>query len=97
MRMAECGQHPGFTLESLVQMRIAGHTRRQDFDGDRPIQPRVPCLVNLSHSSATRGSKEFIRTQASAGHETMSEQGSVGGGRDPAVKGVHGFTVEAQE
>ena len=97
VRMAERGEHSGFPLQPLVQSRIAGYIRGQDFDRDRPLQARVPRLVNSSHPSGLDGSKDFIGTESSAWHERISLRESLSRSRHVTVNGIHCFAVKAQQ
>ena len=72
VRMAERGQHPGFALESLFQIRITRDMRGENLDGDRSVEPRVPRLVDLAHPAGTDPRHDFIGTETSARNRDSS-------------------------
>jgi len=48
---------------------IERHARRQDLDGDIPLQPRVVRAVHLAHAARSDGRQDLVRTQASSGSQ----------------------------
>ena len=52
MRVAECRQRLGLTLEPLSQVGIAGDMRGQDLDGDGAIETRILGFVDLTHATS---------------------------------------------
>ncbi len=60
MRVGQGGDRLGLALEAELQLRVLRQVRGQHFDRDRPVEPRVPGLVNLPHRlrrRAARGSR----------------------------------------
>ena len=69
MGMTECRECSRFAFEPLTPDRIFGVGGRQDFDGDGPLETRVPCRVHLAHPSSAERREDFVRAQALAdGH-----------------------------
>jgi hypothetical protein len=54
-------------LEAVAQNTIVADARRQYFDGDGPIQPRVTCTVDLPHAAGADGRNDFVRPEARTG------------------------------
>src|SRR3970040_555540 len=68
--MAERGERPGFALEPLLQGRISGDVRREDFDGDRTVEPRVARAIDFAHPARAEERDNLIRPESSAGRES---------------------------
>ena len=51
VRMVECRNGSRFALESGQTLRIAGHRRREHFEGDRAPELRVDRAIHLAHSA----------------------------------------------
>ena len=49
--MIERGHRAGFAFEARPAIGIANKLFREDFDGDRAIEPCVPRLVDLTHAT----------------------------------------------
>jgi len=49
--MLQPRQKPGFAVESLREGRVGAVRQRQQFQGDRPVELRLPRLVNHAHSA----------------------------------------------
>jgi hypothetical protein len=56
-----------FALESLTGLGRVAELRRQDLDRDGSLQPRIARPVDLSHSSGTELTEDFVRAEARAG------------------------------
>ena len=63
MRVVETGNGPGFPFEPLSQAGSLGKMFWQDFNGHDAIQPRVSCLVHLSHAAGAQHPQNLVRTQ----------------------------------
>jgi hypothetical protein len=61
------GNSFGFTLHALLQFRIRGKMRRQNFDGDGAVEASVLGTINLSHTARTEGRENFVRAEFGAG------------------------------
>ena len=50
------GRHGAcLAVEPLAKLRVGRQAVRQDLDGDRAVQPRVPRAVDLSHAARAEG------------------------------------------
>jgi hypothetical protein len=67
--MLDGGDSAGFALEPLQDARRASDLGGQDLDGDRAVQARVSCAVNLAHRSCASESLDPIRTKRRPGNE----------------------------
>jgi hypothetical protein len=66
MGMAELRDGFGFALEPLAKRRVGRHVRRQHFDRDGAVQPRVARAIDLSHSPGANQPDDFIGAEARA-------------------------------
>ena len=66
VRMGERGDGARLTLEAQPSLGIRGEIRRQDLDGDGPIEPRVAGLVDLAHAASAERRLKLIRAETSA-------------------------------
>ena len=57
----------GFPLETLAELGIG------EFDGDIPVQTRVPGAIHLSHSARTEERKDFVRAEFISGRKGHME------------------------
>jgi len=64
--MVERGDGARFSLETVARDWIGGDVRREYFDRDRPIEPRVARLVDFAHSPGADPHRELVRTDAAA-------------------------------
>ena len=67
--VVERGQHLGLALESRQPVRVRGHRRGQDLEGDLALQLAVAGAVNFSHSPRPQGRAHFVRAEPGAGEE----------------------------
>ena len=51
VRVIEPRQRPGLACESLFKSQVPGNRRRQDLEGNQPVQPPLASLVNGSHAT----------------------------------------------
>ena len=65
-RMVERGGGARFALEASEAFGVAGDVRREQFQRDKPIEPRVARLVDLAHSACPKRSDDFIGSESSA-------------------------------
>ena len=56
-------------FEAMARHRV-GDLTREDFDGDRALQARVPSLVHLSHAARAEHRDNFVRANSRARGET---------------------------
>ena len=56
-------------LEPLANLADRRHVLRQHFHRDRPLQPRVPRLVDLPHPSRAQRRQDLVGTEARTGCE----------------------------
>ena len=73
VRMRDLRDRLGLALEPLAQLRVRREVRRQDLDGDRALEPRVPRLVNLPHPAGPDGRKDLVRTEFGSGGQRHME------------------------
>ena len=66
MWVGEPGDRASLALEPLARERIARHVRRQDLDGNRPVQSRVARLEDLAHAAGGDPVNDFVRSQPAA-------------------------------
>src|SRR5205085_11733542 len=59
VRMHEPGQRPCFTVDSFGKSGGAGHTRRQDFQGDEAIQSALAGLIDRAHAAFADQGNDF--------------------------------------
>ena len=68
--MIQCANRARFALESLVGLRVGRDVGRQHFDGDRPIEPQIEALIDLSHPALADAMRELIGTDSPAFEQT---------------------------
>ncbi|OFW30570.1 MAG: hypothetical protein A3H97_05755 [Acidobacteria bacterium RIFCSPLOWO2_02_FULL_65_29] len=61
--MVELGDRPRLSVEALTELRVRRQMRRQNLDGDEPIEPRVPRLVDLSHPPGAGQRQDLERAE----------------------------------
>ena len=59
IRMIQTGDRPGFAFKTLAKSSGIGEVQRQNFDGDCPVQARIPRFVHFTHSTRAKGRKYF--------------------------------------
>ena len=69
VRMRELRDRFRLALEALADLGRRRHVRRQHFHRDRPLQPRVLRLVDLSHPAGAERRQDLVGTQARSGGE----------------------------
>ena len=72
VRMVQGRDGASLALEAGSQIGIASDLTWQDLDRDRPIEARVACSVDLTHSARADLDGHFIRAEACAGCECHS-------------------------
>ena len=60
LTLIERGDRLGLALEALAAIGIAGGIRRQHFDRDSAIQPRVFGAIHLAHSACAQRRDDLI-------------------------------------
>ena len=82
VRVIERRDRFGFTLESLPPLRVSRHIRRQNFDGDLPVELRVTRAVDFAHATRTERGENLVisQTMASAKSHDPSPNPSPQGG-----------------
>ena len=61
------GRRTRLTSESFDPLRRGRMDRRQDLDRDRPVQPRIPCAIDLAHAAGGDRSHHFVGAEPCAG------------------------------
>jgi len=51
--VAQCSDRARFSIKPLPRCGISGKARRQDLNGDGPIQARVAGTIDLAHAAGT--------------------------------------------
>ena len=69
--MIERGERPGFLLEPLPAHGIARDVRRQDLDGDGPVQPLIARPPDFAHAAFAELIENFVAAQFAAGHGAL--------------------------
>ena len=67
VRMRERGHRAGLALEARERVRVGGHGRRHDLDGDVAFEPRVARPVDLAHAAGADGGQNLVRTETGTG------------------------------
>jgi hypothetical protein len=49
-----------FLLEAPQPFRVADECRRQNFDRNLAVQPRIACAIDLSHAASTRRRNDLV-------------------------------------
>src|SRR5436309_11210749 len=66
VRMGKRGDCSRFLLEPAPSCRIAGHLRRQDFDGHVSAEPSVSREIDLTHPARAQRREDLILTEMGA-------------------------------
>src|SRR5262249_54060958 len=69
VRVRELRDRLGFSLETLADLLALGEMLGQHLDRDRSLEPRVPSLVDLSHSASADRRDDLVWTEAAAGRK----------------------------
>jgi len=64
--MVQCAQDAGFVLKAEQAVGVARNRRRQDFDGDRAIEPGIASAVDFAHAPGTDRRLNFISSKPGA-------------------------------
>ena len=64
VRVVQARDRSGFALEAFLEIVVAGHVARDDFDGDGAIDAGVLRAAHLAHTAAADGGFDFVRPQA---------------------------------
>jgi len=67
--MVQGGQDLGLTLESREPVRVVGHGRWEDLEGDVTLQLAIAGAVNFSHPPRPKGRADLVRAESSAGEK----------------------------
>src|SRR6266404_2498739 len=67
VRMIQAGNSARFALESFAQFGTIRKMRRQNFDGDDAVEPRVARAVHLTHPARADRGENFIWAESSSG------------------------------
>jgi hypothetical protein len=71
--VAERRDHPCFAVETVSELGIGSEIRREDLDGDGPVETRVAGAIDLAHAARAQRDRDFIGAKPSArleGHLT---------------------------
>src|SRR5688500_12784123 len=88
VRVAQRSDDARFTLESRLAVRIAGHRRGQDFDGDIAPEPRVTGTIDLAHAARSDWTADLV------GSETCSRTERHRGSCDGRLKKESGWWAD---
>ena len=61
---------PGLSLESKPELRVVCEGIGKNLDGDASIEPCIPCLEYLAHSSRADQRDDFVGADLCAGRQT---------------------------
>ena len=67
VRMVQRREHFGFALEAGEAFGIVGEARREDFDRDVALQPRVARAIDLAHAAGAERCQHLEGPEAAAG------------------------------
>ena len=70
VRMIECGERSGFTLEAREPVRIGAEGLREDLDGDGPVEPGIARPIDLAHAAGANWCGDLVRAERRANGET---------------------------
>ena len=76
VRVGQLGDRACFAVESLAKLRIGGERVGQDFDRDRPVEPRIPRFEHLAHAARAERSEDLVRAEAGTGASGMERRSS---------------------
>jgi hypothetical protein len=64
VRMRQTRHRPGLALEPLSCRFVVGQDRWENLDGDRTVEPRVVCPVDLAHASGADGVEDLVWSES---------------------------------
>ena len=67
MRMVQRRDRPRFMFESAEAIRVMGHWRGENFDGDVAIKTRIAGAVDFAHPARAEQGHDLIRSEPRAG------------------------------
>ena len=69
VRMVQGRDRPRFMFESAQAIRVMGHWRGENFDGDVAIEARIAGSVDLAHPARAKERDDFVRAEPRAGSQ----------------------------
>ena len=91
------GGRPGFLLEPLQAVDVAGHVGAQHLDGDVALQACVVRAIDLAHAAGAHRSENLVRPETGASVEGQASRdysvraaashGAAGAGADQVYRG----------
>src|SRR5690348_9117550 len=69
MRMVECGERAGLTLETRETLWVTGELRRQQFYGDLASEPRAGGAIDLAHGPRPEAGRDVESADSLADHD----------------------------
>ena len=67
VRMRQARDRPRLALEAFAEAGARGEMRREDFDGDGAVEPRVDGAVHLAHPAGPDRRLDLVRSDAGPG------------------------------
>ena len=64
MGVTQAGERLGFALESRFEVRPIGHVRRENLDGNGPVEPLIPRAIDLTHAARADRRDDLIGAQS---------------------------------
>ena len=69
--MIQGRDRPRFMFESAQAIRVMGHRRRENFDGDVTIETRIATAVDFAHPASAEQRDDFVRAEARTGRDSQ--------------------------
>ena len=67
--MIQAGDRFCFALEALAQLGTIRKMRRQHFDSNNAIEPRVVCLIDFAHPACTNLREDIVGAETCAARD----------------------------
>jgi hypothetical protein len=68
VRVAEARDGSSFAQEALAQFGVVLEIFFEEFDGDEPIQLRIPGQVQRTHAAAAKATLDLVPSNAAGNH-----------------------------
>jgi hypothetical protein len=69
--MVQGRDRPRFIFESAQTIRVIGHRRWENFDGDVTIETRIAAAVDFAHPARAEQRDDFVRAKARTGRQSQ--------------------------
>jgi hypothetical protein len=66
VRMVQGRNGPRLMLKPRAELRVTRQVIREDLDGDRAVEARIPGSINFPHSAGTDGGLNFVGPETGA-------------------------------